>query len=135
MVTVGDKFTEHFKVTPELHAGFIALFGDRHPLHTDMDYAKARGFSSVVMHGNILNGFLSYFVGERFPEREVMILSQQIKFARPVYMNDQLTLEVEIADIHQSVDVVEISCKFRNDAGKTVATAKMSIGRANAGGG
>lgn len=130
MVNIGDKFIEHFVVSAEIHQGFIALFGDRHPLHTDARYAVARGFRSEVMHGNILNGFLSYFVGECLPDREVMILSQEIKYQRPVYLGDRLTLEAGVVDVHHSVNVVEFSCKFRNEAdGKIVASAKINVGK------
>jgi 3-hydroxybutyryl-CoA dehydratase len=130
MVNIGDKFTEHFVVSAEIHEGFIAIFGDRHPLHTDARYAVARGFRSEVMHGNILNGFLSYFIGECLPDREVMILSQEIKYKRPVYLGDRLTLEVGVVDVHHSVNVVEFACKFRNVAdGKIVALAKINVGK------
>lgn len=130
MFNIGDKFIKHFVVALEIHEGFIAIFGDRHPLHTDASYAVARGFRSKVMHGNILNGFLSYFIGECLPEREVMILSQEIKYQRPVYLDDRLTLEAEVADVHHSVNVVEFACKFRNEAdGKIVASAKINVGK------
>jgi 3-hydroxybutyryl-CoA dehydratase len=128
MVKAGDRFVENFEITPELHSGFIALFGDRHPLHTDPIYAKSLGFGSVVVHGNILGGFLSYFVGECFPERDVMILSQNVKFPQPVYLNDRLRLDVEVRDVHESVNVVELECKFSNDDGKLVASVRMNIG-------
>jgi 3-hydroxybutyryl-CoA dehydratase len=128
MVKAGDRFVENFEISPELHAGFIALFGDRHRLHTDPDYARSLGFESVVVHGNILCGFLSYFVGECFPEPDVMILSQNVKFSQAVYLNDRLRLDVEVLDVHDSVNVVEIECRFRNAAGKSVASAKMNIG-------
>jgi 3-hydroxybutyryl-CoA dehydratase len=128
MVKAGDRFVENFEISPELHSGFIALFGDRHPLHTDPDYARSLGFESVVAHGNILCGFLSYFVGECFPEPDVMILSQNVKFPHPVYLNDHLRLDVEVIDVHDSVNVVEIECKFRNASGKLVASARMNIG-------
>jgi 3-hydroxybutyryl-CoA dehydratase len=128
MVKAGDRFVESFEISQELHRGFISLFGDRHPLHTDPVYAKSLGFESVVVHGNILCGFLSYFVGERFPEPDVMILSQNVKFPHPVYLNDRLQLDVEVLDVHDSVNVVEIECKFRNAAGKLVASARMNIG-------
>ena len=128
MVKAGDQFVENFEISQELHGGFIALFGDRHPLHTDPAYARALGFEAVVVHGNILCGFLSYFVGECFPEPDVMILSQNVKFPHPVYLNDRLRLNVEVIDVHDSVDVIEIECKFRNAAGKLVASARMNIG-------
>ena len=128
MLNIGDKFTQHFEVSVGVHQGFIAIFGDRHPLHTDARYAFARGFRSEVMHGNILNGFLSYFIGECLPDREVMILSQEIKYQRPVYLGDRLMLEAEIVNVHHSVNVIEFVCKFRNEAdGKIVASSKISV--------
>jgi acyl dehydratase len=128
MINIGDKFIVKFTVSAEIHQGFIALFGDRHPLHTNAKFANERGFRAEVMHGNILNGFLSYFIGECLPEREVMILSQEIKFQRPVYMGDQLTLEASVVDIHDSVNLIEFAYKFRNAAdGKAVATGKINI--------
>jgi acyl dehydratase len=57
-----------------------------------------------------------------------MILSQNVKFSHPVYLDDRLQLNVEVLDVHESVNVVEIDCKFRNEAGKLVASAKMNIG-------
>ena len=128
MLNIGDKFNEHFTVSPEIYQGFIAIFCDRHPLHTDAHYANVRGFRSEVMHGNILNGFLSYFIGECLPEREVMILSQEIKYQRPVFLGDRLTLEASVIDIHQSVNLIEIAYKFRNVVdGKPVATGTINI--------
>jgi acyl dehydratase len=130
MVNIGDKFTEHFVVSTGIHEGFISIFGDRHRLHTDAPYAVARGFRSEVMHGNILNGFLSYFVGMCLPVSEAIILSQEIKFQRPVYLDDKLALEVVIHDVHHSVNVVELVCKFRNVADdKVVASAKINVGK------
>lgn len=135
MLAIGDKFTQHFEITPQIYNGFIAVFGDRHPLHTDEQYAVARGFRSRVMHGNILNGFLSYFIGECLPAPEVMILSQEIKYQRPVYLDDRLTLEAIVSNAYQSVNVTEITCKFRNDSdGKVVASAKIQVGKTKASG-
>lgn len=128
MANIGDKFVEHFVVSDEVYGGFISIFADRHPLHTEESYAVARGFRSKVMHGNILNGFLSYFIGECLPDREVMILSQEIKYQRPVYLGDHLTLEAMVAEVHDSVNMTEYSCKFRNDTdGKVVASAKINV--------
>jgi len=63
----GDIYTHAFTVTPGVYDGFIQTFGDRNPLHTDGAFAVSKGFKGPVMHGNILNGFLSFFVGECLP--------------------------------------------------------------------
>ena len=130
MLNTGDKFVEHFIVSTEIYQGFMAIFKDRHPLHTDGRYAQMRGFRSEVMHGNILNGFLSYFIGECLPDRELMILSQEIRYQRPVYLGDLLILQAEVADVHHSVNVFDFVCKFRNVAdGKIVASVRINVGK------
>lgn len=78
--TIGDTFTERFIVSRHTYEGFIDLFKDRNPLHTSEPFAIAKGFKGMVMHGNILNGYLSYFIGECLPEKNVVIQFQEIHF-------------------------------------------------------
>ena len=80
----GDSFSKEFIIDNEIYIGFINLFKDRNPLHTDIAFAKEKGFNATVMHGNILGGFLSYFIGECLPEKNVIIHSQEIKYYNPV---------------------------------------------------
>jgi 3-hydroxybutyryl-CoA dehydratase len=128
MAIVGEQYAEEFEITSHLHQGFIALFGDRHPVHTNPEYAMRRGFRSEVMHGNILNGFLSYFVGERIADRDVMIVSQEIKFHRPFYVGDRLRLEAQVKAVHDSVGMIEYGCKFRNTSDRSlIASAKICL--------
>ena len=86
----GDVFKTTFKVTEQVYNGFISLFHDKNPLHTNADFAIKKGFESRVMHGNILNGFVSYFIGECLPIKNVIIHTQEIKYVQPVYLNDEL---------------------------------------------
>jgi 3-hydroxybutyryl-CoA dehydratase len=123
-----QKFTHDFEVSRKVYEGFINVFKDRNELHTDEDFAKAKGFKSIVMHGNILNGFLSYFVGECLPLRNVIIHSQEIKFSNPVFLGDNLKLEANISDIYESVGVFEVSFKFKNQSGSSVARGAVQVG-------
>ena len=59
----GDTFTNSFVISEQIYNKFVELFGDRNPLHTDASFAVSQGFRDKVMHGNILNGFLSFFIG------------------------------------------------------------------------
>ncbi|RMF23115.1 MAG: hypothetical protein D6765_13520, partial [Bacteroidetes bacterium] len=104
------------------------LFADRNPLHTDAAFARAKGFEGRVMHGNILNGFLSHFVGEGLPLKNVVIQSQTIHFHRPVYLGEHLTLVVEVKSIHESVSTCELKFRFLNAAGEKVARGTLQIG-------
>lgn len=124
----GDKFERQFKITNEVYSGFISLFNDRNPLHTNKAFANEKGFDSEVMHGNILNGFVSYFIGECLPIKNVIIQTQEIKFFKPTYLNDDLNFQAEIVDVFESVNTVEIKFVFKNNKEIKVASGKINIG-------
>ncbi len=123
-----DIFQLIFSVTNEVYNGFVNTFNDRNPLHSNETFAVERGFKGKVMHGNILNGFLSYFVGEALPDKNVIIHSQSIQFKRPVYLDDLLSFEATVHDVYESVRAVEFSFVFRNSLSQVVAKGKLQIG-------
>jgi acyl dehydratase len=124
----GDIFSQTFTVTPAVYSGFIGIFRDRNPLHADGEFARGKGFKGEVMHGNILNGFVSYFVGECLPMKNVIIHAQSIKYALPVYLNDELHFTASITGFYESVHTYEFKFSFKNKEGKTVAKGDIQIG-------
>jgi 3-hydroxybutyryl-CoA dehydratase len=128
LINKDAKFEVKFIITEEIYTGFIKIFGDKNPLHVDVNYASQKGFRACVMHGNILNGFLSYFIGEKLPLKNVIIQKQEIKYYTPVYLHDELTLHVLVDDIYDSVNTVEFNYKFLNQFGVKVAAGLFQIG-------
>ena len=124
----GDVFTCSFKVTPGIYKGFISIFNDNNPLHTNEKFAVGKGFKEKIMHGNILNGFLSYFIGECLPSKDVLIQTQEIKYLKPVYLNDNLTLHAEIEELYESVNSIEFKYYFENQDKVKVARGTIQIG-------
>ena len=123
-----DTFEETFVVSNEIHHDFIQLFNDRNPLHSDDQFARSKGFKGKVMHGNILNGFLSYFIGECLPVKNVIIHTQEIQYKNAVYLNDELKFEAKIIGVYESVNAVEFKYSFRNVEKDIVAKGKIQIG-------
>lgn len=124
----GDQYTYTFHVNEAVYNGFITLFGDNNPLHTSHDFAVSKGFTDSVMHGNILNGFLSFFVGELLPVKDVIIMQQEIRFHAPVYLNDELRFTAKVEEELYSVNALEFRFDFRNCDNKIVAKGKILIG-------
>lgn len=124
----GDKYELRFAITDDIYKGFISLFNDKNPLHTNHSFAVKKGFEAEVMHGNILNGFVSYFVGECLPIKDVIIHKQEVKFLKPVYLNDDLLFDAEIIDVFESVKMVEIKFVFKKQETIKVASGKINIG-------
>jgi 3-hydroxybutyryl-CoA dehydratase len=123
-----DRFRHQFTIDQRIYDGFISLFQDRNCLHVDGDYARQKGFSGAVMHGNILGGFLSYLVGECLPVQNVIIHSQTIKFRKPVYLNDTLELCATVQEVFESVSACELSFYFENQNHVKVAQGSLQIG-------
>lgn len=124
----GEKIILLFKVNEEVYLGFKSTFRDCNPLHTNADFARNKGFRSEVMYGNILCGFLSYFVGEKLPDKEVIIHSQEINYLNPFYLGDELRFTAIIDHVHESVRVIEFKYLFENQTGQRIAKGRISIG-------
>ena len=124
----GETYNLYFEVTESVYSGFKDTFKDNNPLHTDAVFAGKKGFKGEVMYGNILGGFLSYFIGEGLPMRDVIIHSQDIKYLAPFYLNDKLELKAVVVDVFESVNVVEIKYVFENQDKQKIAKGNINIG-------
>lgn len=125
------KISHTYQVTPEVYKNFQLCSSDLNPLHTDATFASSKGFASVVMYGNILNAFISHFVGMLLPTREVMIQSQDICFQKPVYLNDEITLESSIDTVSEAVNIIQYKLRFfrmKGDKREAVAKGHVQIG-------
>lgn len=120
-----------YHVTPEVYFGFQRISSDYNPLHTDEAFAKSKGFPERVMYGNILNGFVSHFVGMALPSRDVMIQTQDIQFRKPVYLNDEILLKSTIEEVSEAVEIINYKLKFYRMGGakpELVASGHVQIG-------
>ena len=120
-----------YHVTPEVYFGFQRISSDYNPLHTDEAFAKSKGFPERVMYGNILNGFVSHFVGMALPSRDVMIQTQDIQFRKPVYLNDVILLKSSIEEVSEAVEIINYKLKFYRMGGEKpelVASGHVQIG-------
>ena len=125
---INDKFENSFVVSKTTHQNFIQLSEDKNPLHVNEEFASSKGFKGIVMHGNILNAFLSYFIGECLPVKNVIIHSQEIQYKNPVYLDDELNFTASVSGVFESVKAVEFKYSFRNSESKVVAKGKIQIG-------
>lgn len=120
---------EHtYRVDQYVYYAFQQCSKDYNPLHTDKQFAESKGFPSCVMYGNILNAFVSHFVGMLLPTREIMIQSQEISFHKPVFLNDEILLKASVDTVSEAVGIILYKLKFyRTNAVKPQLVAKGSV--------
>lgn len=120
-----------YHVTREVYNAFQKCSNDMNPLHTQKDFANKKGFPECVMYGNILNAFVSHFVGMALPSPDVMIQTQDIQFRKPVFLDDTITIKATPEDVSEAVEIVNFKLKFYRPAGgkiELVATGHVQIG-------
>jgi 3-hydroxybutyryl-CoA dehydratase len=113
-IVEGMTVERDYTLTRSVYEAFLAAFDDRSSVHVDDDYAKASGFRERVMHGAILNGFLSNFVGMHFPGRRALWLSVDLRYLAPTYLDDQVKIEAVVAQKVESQQVLVLNIVVRN---------------------
>jgi len=95
-VSVGDgvRFTK--TVTERDVERFAAASGDTNPLHLDEEYAAETRFKGRIAHGTLVAGLISAALA-RYPGN-VIYLSQDLEFLKPVRIGDRITADVEIVE-------------------------------------
>lgn len=126
-LTVG--MTESFKVliTEEMLEAFKGITGDVNPLHNDEEFAKAKGHPGRVAYGMLTASFLSTLAGVYIPGERSLIQQVETKFAKPVYIGDELTITGEITELVESVQRLELKVTITNQDGKKVLRGSMGI--------
>lgn len=121
-------YKQKYCITPEVYEHFQMCSKDYNPLHTDESFAHLKGFPHKVMYGNILNAFISHFIGESLPTKDVIIHSQSISFKNPVFMNENLDFEAVVSGLYEAVNAIEFKYKFSKPNGKIAAKGIIQIG-------
>jgi acyl dehydratase len=129
---VGAEVTRQYTVTPELYERFLDMFGDLSPVHVDEEYARARRFKGKVIHGAILNGFLSHFVGMHCIGRRSLELSVDMRYGNPSYVGDVVEFRAVVAQKVDSQKVIVLNLKIANLTQRTIAaTGRVQVGMAD----
>jgi len=128
-LVIGFERKELYRITPEIYEKFIQISGDVNPLHVDQDHAERNSFPSVVMHGGILHGFLSHFVGMILPGKNAILLSCEIRYSKPNFLLDEIELAARVSERAEEHQIVNLDFTFRNLTQAYVgARARVQVG-------
>lgn len=79
--------------------GFSEVSGDYNPIHLDNDYAKKTKFKKRIAHGMMSASLFSGIFGTKLPGIGCLYLSQELKFKKPIFIDDEVVATVVITKI------------------------------------
>ena len=128
MFKIGDTWNHEWVINKKLYKDFLALSNDRNPIHVNSNYAKSKGFKDKIIHGNILSCFISFFIGELLPIKDIVIISQNIKYKNEMYVNDIVKLNAILSNYSNSVNFAQFDFQFvRNKIQVASGDVKIKI--------
>ncbi len=106
-MTVGFKAFVEAKVTDKMVHQFAELSGDFNPIHLDEEYAKTTRFGRRIAHGMIAGALISRALNEKLG-RGGIYLGQNLKFVNPIYIDDDVTVEMEVRGVRKEKGIVTV---------------------------
>ena len=128
-VREGDTVRWRHEVTPEEVEAFARLSGDVNPLHLDDAFGQQRGFRGRVVHGALVNAYISRILGTELPGSGCLWLSQSTRFSRPVYVADPIEVVVRVVHKSESLRTLVLETTVANQRGEIIVAgeAKVSV--------
>jgi 3-hydroxybutyryl-CoA dehydratase len=115
-IKIGEQYVKSFNISAEMIDGFAFSTGDTNPVHVDDDYAKTTVFQKRIAHGFLIGSLISTVLGNYFPGRGTIYMSQYLKFRRPVYIDDMIKVMIEPVEVTKTNWLnLRTTCTNQND--------------------
>ncbi|WP_297571803.1 MaoC family dehydratase [uncultured Deefgea sp.] len=95
-ISIGMKEAYCHTISDADIKSYAGISGDNNPVHMSKAYAASTRFKDRIAHGFYSAGFFSALFGTRLPGPGCVYVSQNLKFIRPVYINDEVIAVVEV---------------------------------------
>jgi len=129
-VAVGDTATFTKTVSESDVYLFSGITGDLAPNHVDADYMAKTSYGRRIAHGALLVGFMSntstqiVAQSREAAETAVSLGYDRIRFLKPVFIGDTVTVRYEVAEIQTDKNRSISDIQVTNQDGDLVAVAK-----------
>lgn len=117
-VGIGFKTTYEKTITEKDIELFAEVSGDFNPVHMSQEYAEKTFFGGRIAHGVISVGLISAALA-KLPGL-VILLSQSVRFLKPVRIGDTITAIAEVIETRQDKGIVTLKNTCINQSGETV---------------
>ena len=129
---IGDTASLSKKITDADVRAFADLSGDHNPLHLDDAYAQSTRFGKRIAHGAFSLALISSVLGNLLPGNGSVYMKQDLKFLKPVFIDDTITATVEIISVRAERGIVTLKTTVRNQRDEIVADGEAMVFHENA---
>lgn len=105
---------------------FAVASGDSNPVHLDAEFAAKTLFKQRIAHGMFSGALISAALACQLPGPGTVYLEQTLSFRRPVFIDDEITVELEVIE-KLPKNRVRIKTTVTNQNGKIVTTGEALV--------
>ena len=124
---IGTSVSVQRTITAQDIQLFAALSGDYNPVHLDADYASTTPFGEPIAHGMLCGALVSAVIAMHLPGPGSIYRSQQLKFSKPVFIGDELTITVTVEEKKARTRIVTLDCSIGNQNGAVIASGSAAV--------
>lgn len=117
-LSIGDTVSFEKKFTSEEHLAHLRCINDTNPIHIDEDFAAKTPFKKPIVQGALTSALFSGILGTSLPGKDTVYLGQNIKFVKPIFLDETVIAKVTVIDIREDKPIVRLSTQLFNEAGE-----------------
>lgn len=110
-----------------LARSFVKLTGDKNPLHLDEAYARKTEFGQTIVHGMLLGSFFSTLVGMLCPGKNVLYLSQDLRFRNPLKFGHMVTVAGVVTAKYDASKIMDIKTTIKDKQGTVIVDGLAKV--------
>jgi 3-hydroxybutyryl-CoA dehydratase len=127
-LTIGQTFVgEARRIGDDQFRAFANITGDNHPIHYDDAYAAKTRFGKRLAHGLLvmsMTAFGATAISRQIEDAMVAFVEEGARFLKPVFVDDILTSQFEVAAIDpkpaRGIALVRFNVSLSNDRHEVV---------------
>ncbi len=126
-IGIGMINRQEILVSEERVKAFAELTGDMNPVHLDEEFARTTQFGRRIAHGMLVASFISKVLGRDFPGDGTIYVSQKVRFRRPVFIGDKVTVEVEVTEKNDENERLILRTDVISESGEKVIIGEAEV--------
>lgn len=126
-LNLGDFAESYKRIEDKDVVLFSEVSGDKNPVHLDEEYASTTRFKHRIAHGHLVSSLFSALLGTELPGEGSIYLGQDIRYLKPVYLNDEIRAVVKVVELDTTRNRVKLETSAYNQNNEMVISGMAEI--------